>query len=62
MDEPLDHHGRAIINALPQIVEHELPSLGQYLNSRFMQTKQLEAIRRGKIKTVKEADYGIGVA
>jgi hypothetical protein len=62
MDEPLDHHGRAIIDAFPQVVANELPSLGQYMNARFLQTKQLEGIRRGKIKMVKGQEYGIGVA
>ncbi len=34
----IDHHSRAIIDQMPGIVEHELPALMSYFDSRMIQT------------------------
>ena len=40
-DMPLDHHGREIADLLPKCVERNIKTLGFYLDSRFITTKQL---------------------
>lgn len=37
--QPLDHHGRAIADIIPALVEQESPYLGKYLDSRLITTK-----------------------
>lgn len=34
--EPLDSHGRAIVDTLHLCVDKEIPSLGKYMTSRFL--------------------------
>lgn len=34
----VDHHSRGVQDALPIFIEHQLPSLGDYLQSRLLQT------------------------
>ena len=36
---PLDHHGRAIVDVLPECIERDIKGLGEYLDSRFITTK-----------------------
>ena len=43
---PLDHHGREIADLLPKCVERNIKTLGFYLDSRFITTKQLQKVSR----------------
>ena len=36
---PLDHHGRAIADILPECVRRDIKYLGHYLDSRFITTR-----------------------
>jgi hypothetical protein len=45
-----DHHSRAISKILPVLIERELPSIGDYLNSRLLQTETIAKIKKGMIK------------
>ena len=38
---PLDHHGRAIADILPECVENNVRFLAEYMDSRFITTRQL---------------------
>lgn len=46
----IDHHSRAIIQLIPLIIEKQLPSMLEYLDSRMVQTKKLEKITKGCLK------------
>ena len=37
----IDHHSRAIIELLPFIIEKQLPSLLEYIESRSLQTARV---------------------
>ena len=50
---PLDHHGRAIEDIIPECIEREIRYLGEYLDSRFVTTKQLCKVSRADYKTIK---------
>ena len=43
---PLDHHGRAIVDAIPEMIDRNIPGIGQYMDSRFITTKQLRKVSR----------------
>ena len=43
----IDHHSRAIIEILPFIIERDLPSLFDYIDSRLVQTEQVKKITKG---------------
>ena len=43
---PLDHHGRAIEDIIPKCIERDIRYLGEYLDSRFVTTKQLCKVSR----------------
>ena len=51
---PLDHHGRAIVSAIPVCIKKEIPYIGEYLDSRFISTNQLKKVNREKQKKLKE--------
>ena len=51
---PLDHHGRAIVSAIPTCIKKEIPYIGEYLDSRFISTHQLKKVNREKQKKLKE--------
>ena len=53
---------RAILDLLPKIVEAELPCLGDYFDSRFIQTKLCKDFRRGALKYSKGVDYALTVS
>ncbi len=46
----IDHHSRAICEILPILVDHSLPSLNAYLNSRLLETEQTKIIKKGQPK------------
>lgn len=46
----LDHHSRAIIDLVPFMIEKQLPSMLNYLDSRLQQTKQVKKIKKGCLK------------
>ena len=50
---PLDHHGRAIADIIPKCIEQELRGLSEYLDSRFLSTKQLRKVSRTDGKSIK---------
>ena len=52
--QPIDHHGRAIADIIPTLVEQEVPYLGAYLDSRLITTKQLKKVCRQDKKTIRE--------
>lgn len=58
-NDPLDSHARAINDLLPQLVEAELPSLGSYFDSRFLQTSLLKDFRRGAVIKENGLEYRI---
>lgn len=43
----VDHHSRAMIDSLPVCVEHSLPNLNDYLDSRILQTSHSKKITKG---------------
>ena len=50
---PLDHHGRAIADIIPECVERDIRYLGEYMDSRFLTTKQLQKVSRADYKSIK---------
>jgi hypothetical protein len=46
----IDHHSRAIASTIPTCIEHELPSLIPYLQSRILQTDQIKDITKGMLR------------
>jgi hypothetical protein len=55
----IDHHSRAIQSALPVMVEHQLPSLCAYLDSRLLQTEHLKKFKKGMIRITKSTGTSI---
>lgn len=54
---PLDHHGRAISSTLYKCIEHQIPGVGDYIDSRFINTKHLFKMGRQKgYKLTKDYD------
>lgn len=53
----MDHHSRCLVKTLPKIIELELPSLPNYLESRLQSTSQTTKIKRGQIR--KTYPYGV---
>ena len=51
---PLDHHGKAIVDALPDCIEKEVPYTGEYLDSRFLNTSKLMSVSRTPLMKLKE--------
>ncbi len=45
----VDHHSRAIVNILPILIEHDLPSFPDYLSSRLIQTEKVKKIKKGML-------------
>ena len=43
---PLDHHGRAIADVIPTCIREDIAYIGDYLDSRFVTTKQLNKVSR----------------
>ena len=37
-NEPIDHHGRAIVDTLPEPIDAGLVNVATYMNSRFRST------------------------
>ena len=50
---PFDHHSRAIDDILPKCISNKVPNLGEYMDSRFLQSQSLENLNRANNKTVK---------
>jgi hypothetical protein len=48
-DDPIDNHGRAIIDIIPDILELELPAFNDYLTSRIVETPMLNRIDKGSL-------------
>jgi hypothetical protein len=46
----IDHHSRAIIELIPFIIEKQLPSLLEYIESRSQQTQRVKSITKGCLK------------
>lgn len=46
----LDHHSRALVDELPIMIEHDLPSIVSYIGSRLLQTEQSSKQKRGMIR------------
>lgn len=40
-DAPIDHHSRAVVNALAIAIDQNLQNVGDYIDKRFVQTKQI---------------------
>ena len=57
---PFDHHGRAIHDLIPKLVQEELPYLGNYLDSRLIATKQLRKVCRQDKRALKETKGSSG--
>jgi hypothetical protein len=61
--DPLDSHARSINDVLPLLVEKQLPSIGNYLDSRFGQTTLLrDHFRRGTLLKENDLEYAITTA
>lgn len=56
----IDHHSRAIVEILPVLIEHDLPTFPDYLKSRLLQTEKVKLFKKGMLR-VKE-NPGIAVA
>lgn len=57
-DDPIDNHGRAIIDIIPEILELELPAFNDYLSSRVVETPMLNRIEKGCLKeNYPDSDY-----
>jgi hypothetical protein len=57
-DDPIDTHGRAIIEILPDILELELPGFYSYLENRIVETPMLNRIDKGcLLKNFSDSDY-----
>ena len=50
---PLDHHGRAIADILPECVTRNIRFLAEYMDSRFLSTAQLQKVSRADKKAIK---------
>jgi hypothetical protein len=46
----IDHHSKAIYDCLPVMIEHDLPNLIPYLESRVLQTDTAKKITKGLLK------------
>ena len=46
----IDHHSRAIVDLLPMMIEHSLPNLPDYLESRVKQTEYAAKLKRGLLR------------
>lgn len=55
-----DHHSRAIFHILPVLIERQLPSIGEYINSRLVQTEKIAKIKKGMLK--RQETMGINVS
>jgi hypothetical protein len=57
-DDPIDTHGRAIIEIFPDILELELPGFYSYLENRIVETPMLNRIDKGcLLKNFSDSDY-----
>ena len=61
-NDPLDSHSRAINELLPTMIDAELPSLGNYLDSRWQQTDVLKTFYRAAIDLAEDQNYAITTA
>ena len=50
---PLDSHGRAIADVIPECIRRGIKYTGEYLDSRFLTTKQFKKVSRTDKKAVK---------
>lgn len=57
----IDHHSRAMIDQLPIMIKHDLPSLLGYIDSRLLQTEQVKNMKRGLIQNGNKA-HGVVAA
>ena len=57
---PLDHHGRSLADVIPLCINEGVGYVGEYLDSRFLQSNQLRKISRIDGRTLKGGeDYCI---
>lgn len=54
---PIDHHGRAIVDSLPDILNAGLTNIITYMDSRFKQTEQYRSLRSGCLNTQQDLEY-----
>ena len=45
----VDHHSRAIVDILPTLIKHDLPTFPDYLESRLLQTDKIRKIKKGML-------------
>jgi ankyrin repeat protein len=58
-NEGIDNHSRAIYDALPACIEADIPAVGPYLDARFVQTSQIEEVKRGSLNLKNEMIYAV---
>ena len=46
----IDHHSRAMFNSFRIFIEHEMPNIKMYMDSRLIQTDQVQKIKKGMLK------------
>jgi hypothetical protein len=58
-DDTIDNHSAAIVDIIPEILETGIPSIGEYLTSRFKETQSLSnGMKKGTLKIVlKDTDF-----
>jgi hypothetical protein len=62
-DDPIDNHGRAIIDIIPDILELELPAFNEYLEARIVETPMLNRIEKGcLLQKYPDSDYQLYTA
>jgi hypothetical protein len=45
-----DHHSRAIVDLHPMMIQHNLPNLVAYFDSRLVQTEKTASVKKGLIR------------
>ena len=50
---PLDHHGRAMADIIPECIERDIKYLGEYMDSRFISTRQFQKVSRADNMQIK---------
>jgi hypothetical protein len=59
-DDPIDNHGRAIIDIIPDIMALELPAFNNYLTCRIKETPMLKRIEKGcLLENYPDSDYNL---
>ena len=53
----LDHHTRVMLDCIPEAIKLGFQEIGPYMDSRFLQTSKIKAIKRGFLKETENLDY-----